>query len=70
MRGNPAAARRRLWVLVGELGLDRDERLELATMALAVEIESWKDLSDEQVFRLCDVLDGYGYVAELLRQRV
>ena len=67
---DPEAAKRRLWVLAHEHDLDRDERLEFASMLLAAEVESWKDLTAEQVERLLDALDGAHYLDEVKRQRV
>lgn len=57
-------------MLAHEHDLDREERLEFASMLLATEVESWKELTPEQVERLLDALDGAHYLGEVKRQRV
>lgn len=42
-----------------EQGMTRDERLELASYILRRDITTWKTLSDEQVWRLLDALEGH-----------
>jgi hypothetical protein len=59
------AARRLLFKLCDECGLDRDERLELAEVLLNTDVVSYKHLDQEQVGRLLDALRGYQYVARL-----
>lgn len=49
-----------------ELGLSRSDRVELSEMVLYQSVSSWKNLSDSQLRRVCDALDGYGYVRQLL----
>jgi len=68
--GMSGVRRRKLFALADEIGLDRDERLELAKAMLWRDIESWKHLSDTQVDRLLDALEGYEKVCWLLRNRV
>ena len=63
------ARRRRLFALAGEIGLTRDERLEIATYLLRRDITSWKQLDDDQRSRLLDALEGYQLVEVLLSLR-
>ena len=63
------ARRRKLFALAGEIGLTRDERLEIACYLLRRDITSWKQLDDEQRSRLLDALEGYQLVEVLLSLR-
>ena len=53
----------------GLYGLTREDRLSLSEMVLRRDITSWKDLTDAQLARMLDVLEGYGLVTALLAQR-
>lgn len=68
-RGTPAARRRKLFVLADELGLSRDERIELSQYLLRRDIVSWKHLDDHQVDRMLDALEGAMLVAALRQLR-
>lgn len=69
--GGPQDARRRkLMMLVAEIGLTRDERIDLSQMILRRDITSWKDLDDTQVTRMLEALEGYLLVSALFLQRV
>jgi hypothetical protein len=57
-------------MLAGEIGLRRDERLELAEQVLLRDVESWKDLSDDEMCRILDSLQGFQYVSHQLASRV
>lgn len=61
--------RRKLYLLADEVGLDRVERLELSRYLLRRDIGSWRELSDDQVVRLLDALEGYHLVRTLIDQR-
>lgn len=56
-------------VLKGEIGLNDEERLELACIILRRDITSYKDLTDEQVARLLDAAEGYEKIRYLLAIR-
>jgi hypothetical protein len=64
-----AAARRLLFKLCDEVGLERPERLELAEVLLNADVESFKHLDDAQVGRLLDALRGFVYVTHLHQTR-
>lgn len=68
--GSPAARRRKLMMVARELGLTDQERMEFASYMLRRDITTWKTLSDAQVWRLLDGLEGFEMLVELLRQRV
>lgn len=53
------------------LCLTREERIELACMVpgTEMELESWKDLTTEQLDSLISMLEGWIYVTYLLHQR-
>lgn len=63
------ARRKKLFAVAGELGLTTDERIELARAVLWRDIDSWADLSDEQVDRLLDCFEGYEKITWLLDNR-
>jgi len=61
--------RRRLFVWADDLGLNRDERIALAEYLLRRDIQSWKDLTEEQVCRLLDACEGHALIETLISQR-
>jgi hypothetical protein len=64
------ARRRKLFLLAAKFDLTRDERIELAQYLLRRDITSWKQLSDAQVCRLLDALEGTELVLQLISMRV
>lgn len=60
---------RKLYLLVAEIGLTREERIDLSCYLLRRDITSWKHLDNAQVLRLLDALEGWHLVEELLAQR-
>ena len=67
--GDIVARRRKLWVLTKEIGLCKEERIELTQYLLRRDITSWVGLDDGQVCRLLDALEGYQLVRDLLAMR-
>ena len=61
--------RRKLFMACQALELTKEERIELACYLLRRDIQSYADLSDDQVGRLLDALEGHHLVSELLAQR-
>jgi hypothetical protein len=61
--------RRKLYLICDEIGLSRSERIEFSQYLLRRDITTWKTLSDAQVGRLLDGLEGFQLVSELLSQR-
>jgi len=61
--------RRKLHSLCDQLTFTRDERIELAQYLLRRDITSYSQLSEEQVCRLLDALDGFHLVVQLLSMR-
>jgi hypothetical protein len=57
------------FALAKEIGLTRDERIELAEIILWRDCESWKHLSDPQIKRLLDAMEGYITITALLALR-
>lgn len=49
--------------------LDREDRLALAENLLWRDVNSWKDLTDEELVRLLDCLEGYHLIGTLRLQR-
>lgn len=69
-RASQSEKRRKLFVWADEIGLEREERLAIASYLLRRDITSWKQLDDAQVDRLLDALEGHHLVSELLSQRI
>lgn len=58
--------RKKAYTVAKELGLNREDRIELALMVLPIsECKSWDDLDDHDMSRLLDALTGFVYVATL-----
>jgi len=57
--GSAEARRRKLFQYADELGLDRDERIEVARALLWRDITSFSSLDEAQVDRLLDAFEGY-----------
>jgi hypothetical protein len=64
--GSPEARRIKMMAVAREIGLTRDERIELAQYLLRRDITSWKQLTDEQVNRMLDCLEGFELITHLL----
>jgi hypothetical protein len=67
--GTPVQRRRKLFVLADQIGLTRDERIEIARVILWRDVVSWKELDDQQVDRMLDVLEGFIVVNWTLTNR-
>ena len=65
----PTAKRRKLFALADEIGLTRDERLEISKAILWRDITSWSNLTEEQVARMLDALEGFEKVRWTLDNR-
>lgn len=49
-------------------GLNRDDRIELARVLLWRDVTSWKNLTEDQLLRILDSLEGYLLVTHLIGQ--
>jgi hypothetical protein len=64
------ATRRKAFTLAREIGLDRQDRIDLARMLLADDdIDTWATISEEQERRLLDALEGFLLITHLLIER-
>lgn len=61
--------RRKLMATAKEIGMTRDERIDLACFLLRRDITTWKTLDDDQICRLLDAMEGWVLIEELVRQR-
>lgn len=43
-------------------GLDREDRTGLAEMILRRDVESWTTLTEPELIRMLDALEGYGLI--------
>lgn len=63
---------RKAMVLKEELGLDDDERYELARMLPSVDKDdggSWKELDNDQLHDLITMMEGYIWISYMMMQR-
>lgn len=51
------------------IGLTREERIDLAEQVLRRDFTSWKQLDDDQVNRMLDVLEGHILINYLIKLR-
>lgn len=58
-----------MFLLAREIGLTREERVELASYLLRRDLTSWKGLDDVQVSRLLDGLESYQLISGLKAMR-
>lgn len=49
-----------------EYGFTRQDRLDLAEYLLRRDVRSWKDLTEGQLSRILDAMDGYHLITELV----
>lgn len=68
-RAPQSARRKKLYVLADEIGLKREERIELARYLLRRDIGSWSELDEDQEVRVLDALEGYQLISTLLMIR-
>ncbi len=65
--GEEQSARlKKLFQLCDEVGLERRDRIELAQVILRRDVTSFKQLTEEQVCRLLDAVEGYEKILWLL----
>ena len=62
------ARRRKLHMVAKEIGLSRDDRIELSQYILRRDITSWTELDEAQMTRMLDALEGYGLICHLKDQ--
>lgn len=58
-----------MFKVAGDIGLTRDERIELVQYLLRRDVTSWKHLTEDQVRRVLDALEGYELISALLEMR-
>jgi hypothetical protein len=58
-----------LFALADEVGLTRQERLEVSEMLLGRDITTWKYLSGHEAYRLIDAMNGYAYINHLMSEK-
>jgi hypothetical protein len=61
--------RRYLFALAGRYHLTREERLSLTEMVLRKDVRSWSELTETDMRRLVDTLEGHALVQHLLETR-
>lgn len=63
------AQRRKAYKVAQDLGLSREERHAFASYLLRRDVETWRSLSEAQIERLLDAMEGIELYCELVRQR-
>jgi len=66
-QGTPEARRRKARLYAQSWGLTRDDRISLAETLLWRDVDSWKSLTDAEVSRLLDALEGAALIQHLVR---
>ena len=61
--------RKRAFAMARELKYTRDERLELAEMLLKRDCASWETLSEAEICRLVDAMEGFALIHHQISQR-
>lgn len=61
--------RKAIFRLCGAFGLDRGDRINVATVLLNREVESYRDLSPHELSRLRDALEGAALVCQIQMER-
>lgn len=62
--------RKKAYAVAREIGLTDEERHALAGYVLRRDATSWKSLSDSQMTRLLDAMEGFVLIHSLFLQRV
>lgn len=62
--------RKKAYLMAKEIGLTDDERHALAGYVLRRDATSWKGLSDNQMTRLLDAMEGFVLIHSLFLQRL
>jgi hypothetical protein len=60
---------RKAFALADSIGLSKDERYELVSIAFAPDSASWKDIPPEDLSALVYMLEGYAFINYLLSTR-
>lgn len=69
-RGQEASRYRKCMMLFKRLNLSREERLSFASTLLWRDVETFNDLSDGEIGRILDALEGFALLSHLLSTRV
>lgn len=67
-RESQTAAKRKLFVWAKHFKLSDDDRIEFAQYLLRRDITSWKQLDEDQVYRLLDAFEGHHLLSVLAEQ--
>lgn len=62
--------RKQAFAMAKELRYTREERLELAEMLLKRDCASWESLSEADIARLVDAMEGFALIHHQISQRV
>lgn len=57
--------RKKAMAYASTYGLTRDERISLSEMILRRDVDSWKSLTEPELVRVLDSLEGYGLITHL-----
>lgn len=69
-RGQAQARYRKCMMLFKRLGITRAERIEFASTLLWRDVESFGDLSEAEIVRVLDALEGFALISHLLSTRI
>lgn len=57
---------RKAFAIATKIGLDRQDRISLSNMVLCMDHDSWGHLSDVQLARVLDAMEGFALITYLL----
>lgn len=63
------AKRKQAFAMAAQLNYTREERLELAEMLLKRDCVSWESLSEPEISRLVDAMEGFALIHYQITQR-
>jgi len=64
-----SSTRRRAYAIAKELTFTDEERWQFAEFFLKVDVSSWRNLTEAQIERVADALEGARLVKVILQQR-
>lgn len=64
-RAPQSPQRKKMYLMAKEIGLTREERIELARYLLRRDVSSCSDLDEDQVLRMLDAMEGYHLISTL-----
>lgn len=68
-RASQSPRRKKMYTVAKEIGLTREERVELARYLLRRDLSSWSELDEDQEVRILDAMEGWLLIETLNAMR-